>query len=120
MVNARFSEVVVDLVTGGGLFTDIHDFDFYNFLTDMTGSRYYARRKTRNSQTEQRRAIVSRYSESNAWVREAYFPEADTPETLFEMPRPGQYAVRSRDELRREQIQLVARLVFELARRSEH
>ena len=38
MINARFSEVVVDLVTAGGFFTDIYDFDFYNFVTDMTGT----------------------------------------------------------------------------------
>jgi hypothetical protein len=118
MINARFSEVVVDLVTAGGFFTDIYDFDFYNFVTDMTGDSYYARSGDSQLTMEQRLAIVSRYGESNAWVREAYFRDGDTPESLFEMPRPGQYVVRSRDELRREQIQLVARLVFELARRS--
>ena len=111
--------MVVDLVTAGGFFTDIYDSDFYNFVADMTGSFYYARSGDSQLSLEQRLAIMSRYGESNAWVRQAYFPDSDAPETLFEMPRPGQYVVRSRDELRREQIQLVARLVFELARRSD-
>ena len=58
MINARFSEVVVDLITAGGFFTDIHDFDFYNFVTDMTGDSYYATGGDSQLSTEQRQAIM--------------------------------------------------------------
>jgi hypothetical protein len=118
-LNARLSPVVVDLVTGGEFFADIYDFEFYNFVTDMTGSTHYAGQADSQISDEQRLAIVSRYSESNTWVRQAYFSDVETPETLFEMPQPGQYVMRSRDQLRREQMQLLAHLVFELARRRD-
>lgn len=115
-VNPSFAETVVDLVPGGGFFEDVNDYAFYNFISDMVGGEYHRRKQDSAITFEQRMAILERYAETNAWVREAYFAGTDVPDTLFEIPQREDYTVRSRDELRREQIQMVARLVFELSR----
>ncbi len=117
VVNPSFAESVVDLIPGGGFFEGVNDYEFYNFISETLGDAYYRRRGESAITFEQRLAILERYAPSNAWVRETYFGGTNVPDNLFEMPRPGDYTVRSLDELRREQIQLVARLVFEVGRR---
>jgi hypothetical protein len=115
--NPSFGEAVIDLVRGGGFFRDLHDPEFYDFLTETLGYAYSRRGRESALTYEQRASIVDRYADANAWVRDAYFSGIDVPETLFQMPQPGDFVVPDADELQREQLQMVARLVFELSRR---
>jgi hypothetical protein len=116
-VNPSFTEAIADLTRGGAFFESGHDNAFYEFVDEMLGSRSHRRKNESIITFEQRMAILDRYSESNAWVREHYFATADVPATLFESPSPTDYIVQTREELAREQIQMLARLVFELGKR---
>lgn len=117
VVNPTFNAAIAELIPGGDFFDNAHDNAFYAFLDDLLGEASHKKSNESMITFAQRRAILNRYGESNAWVRENYFAEDDVPETLFKMPRPGDYVVPSPDELRREQIQMLARLVFELSKR---
>jgi hypothetical protein len=116
-VNPSFTEAIADLTRGSDLFENGHDSDFYDFLADVLGSSSHRRQNESIVTFDQRMAILDRYARSNAWVREQYFPTDDVPVTLFEQPSPTDYVVQTREELTREQIQMLARLVFELSRR---
>ncbi len=72
-VNPSFNAGVLDLMTGNtALFTSIHDNGFFRFVEDMTGNAHAARRGKSFISYEQRMAILSRYEQSNRWVREKY------------------------------------------------
>ncbi len=115
-VNASFSEAIVDLVPGGGFFRDAHDDAFYLFLEWFLGESCHRRPYESPITYRQRLAILERYAESNRWVRANYFGESDLPEGLFEIFGPEEYRRPTRDELTREQLQILGRLVFELGK----
>lgn len=115
-VNPSFTEAVVDFAKGNPLlFRDKHDNAFYDAVSQLTGERY--RRKARESVVThaQRLAILRRYADSNEWVRQAYFPKCEAP--LFTPPEPEDYEVLAGDALERQKWELLASLVFGLARR---
>lgn len=114
-INRSFTEAIVDLIPGGEFFDDAHDDAFYEFLQKDLGDACYRHPEESSLTHRQRIAILQRYAASNAWVREAYFGGADTPGTLFEMPGPSDFRVRSRDELTKQQIQILTKLVFRMA-----
>lgn len=114
VINPSYNDAVVDLITGGQLFAGPHDNEFYHFLQRRLGSSVLKRKGESPITYEQRKAIVDRYRQSNAWVRQNYFAGDDVPDTLFTPPQPGDYKVSSTDQLRKEQIQMLAKLVFEL------
>ena len=116
IVNPSYNEAVADLVMGGKFFKGPHDNAFYKFVERWLGEESLKRRGESAITFEQRMAILERYEQSNAWVRQNYFAAADIPETLFEMPARADYAVRTTDELRKEQIQMLARILFEMNR----
>ena len=118
IINPSFSDAVVDLLPGAGLFSDIHDSGFYEFLTEMVGDACYKRDGEAPITFDQRAGILERYAESNAWVRENYFAEEDMPKTLFEPPSSAKARMVTADELRREQVQLIMRDSVELSRRT--
>jgi len=115
-VNASFCEAIVDLVPGGGFFRGAHDDAFYLFLEWMLGDTCHRRPHESPITYRQRLAILERYAESNRWVRANYFDGQDLPETLFDMPTPEQYRKPTREELTREQLQIMGRLVFEVGK----
>jgi hypothetical protein len=117
LVNPSFNEAIVALIPGSGLFKDAHDPGFYKFLDEMLGAASHKRPNESAISYEQRVAILRRYEESNAWVRQRYFADTDTPPTLFKMPLRHEYRVPTEQELVREQMQMLMRLVFELSRR---
>jgi hypothetical protein len=117
-VNPSFDEAVVDLVRGGNFFVDGHDAGFYEFLDNLLGAAVYRRSGESSLTYDQRLAILERYADGNAWVRDTFFADTDVPPALFELPQPDGCSVPSRDELVRRQIQLLARCVYELERRS--
>jgi hypothetical protein len=115
-VNPSYAEAVVDFAKGNPLlFRDKHDNGFYDAVTQLTGERY--RRDPRESVIThaQRLAILARYAASNEWVRQAYFPEQAQP--LFAPPAPEDYEVIAADTLERRKWELLASLIFGLARR---
>jgi hypothetical protein len=117
LVNPSFDEAVVDLVRSGGFFEDGHDAGFFEFLESLVGASAYRKPNESSLTHEQRMAIIDRYADSNAWVREAYFADRDVPETLFTLPQADEHLVPSPQELMRRQIQLIARCLYELDRR---
>jgi len=115
-VNPSFAEAVVDFAKGNPLlFRDKHDNAFYDTVSQLTGQRY--RRNPRESVIThaQRLAIFQRYAESNEWVRQAYFPNGTAP--LFAAPQADDYEVLSGDALERQKWELLASLIFGLAKR---
>jgi hypothetical protein len=116
-VNPSFNEAIVSLVPGSGLFKDVHDNEFYGFLEKTLGAAAHKRPNESAITYEQRLAILRRYDESNRWVRERYFADADVPPALFRMPLRHEHRVPTEQELVREQIQMLFRLVFELKKR---
>ena len=119
-INASFREAIVDLVPGGALFRDSHDERFYEFVEAVLGDAAHRRRGESPITYRQRLAILSRYAESNRWVRTKYFDGFDVPDELFGAPRPEDYGRLSREELTHQQLQVLARLVFELAQMQVH
>jgi hypothetical protein len=115
-VNPSYTEAIVDLVPGSGFFRDAHDDAFYLFLEWLIGDAVHRRPHESPITYRQRLAILERYAESNEWVRANYFDGSDVPERLFEMPAPGGVVKPTREELTREQLQIMGRLVFELGR----
>jgi hypothetical protein len=115
-INPSFTEAIVDLIPGAGLFRDSHDDGFYRFLERLLGEASLRRPDESPLTYRQRLALLTRYAESNRWVRANYFDGTDLPEDLFETPRSEQYRTLSREELTREQLQLMGRLVFELSK----
>jgi len=69
---------------------------------------------TRETDHEQRRAILGRYAESNEWVRACYF--TDLAE-LFVPPTPGDYTVLDEDGIEARKWDLAASLIFGIAKR---
>jgi hypothetical protein len=117
LVNPSFNEAIVSLIPGSGLFKDAHDAEFYGFLDEMLGATCHKRPNESAVTYDQRMAILRRYEEANAWVRERYFADSDAPPGLFKMPLRHEHRVPSEQELVREQMQMLLRLVFELSRR---
>jgi hypothetical protein len=77
-VNPSLSDAVTDLVKANPLiFQNVHDNDFQQFVTELTGDRYLATADDSWLTLEQRRAIVKRYERSNEWVRQQYFAAED-------------------------------------------
>jgi hypothetical protein len=114
MVNESFNEAIVALIPGSGLFADGHDVEFYRFLSEVLGPACVKRPHESSITYDQRIAILERYEDCNVWIRDRYFAESHVPATLFELPTPHDYRVPSERELTREQIQILARLVFDL------
>jgi hypothetical protein len=119
LTNPSVIEAIADLVPRGGLFRDAHDDRFYAFMERMLGADARRMKDESSITYRQRLALLRRYEESNAWVRDMYFAEANVPPSLFRMPTPRDYVVKSREELTHEQIQLLMRVVFQLARSLE-
>jgi hypothetical protein len=115
-INASFREAIVDLVPGGAFFRDSHDNTFYQFWELLLGDASHRQPSESPITYRQRLAILTRYAKSNRWVRANYFNEADVPDGLFEMPGPEHYRTPSREELTREQLQLIGRVVFEIGK----
>jgi len=115
-VNPSFTEAVVDFAKGNRLlFRDKHDNAFHDAVSQLTGDRYRRNQRQSVITHAQRLAILKRYAESNEWVRQVYFPKREGP--LFKLPAPEDYEVLAPDALEREKWELLASLVFGLARR---
>lgn len=119
VVNPSYREAIVDLVRGGEFFKNAHDNDFYRFMEDYLGTASHKRKNESILTPLQRIALVERYAKVNAWVRENYFADSDVPGTLFTMPKAEDYVVLTPDELRREQVQMLAKIVFEMHKRGK-
>ncbi|MCI0734900.1 MAG: hypothetical protein L0Y50_01255 [Beijerinckiaceae bacterium] len=119
VVNPSYKEALVDLVRGGEFFKNAHDNDFYNFMAHFLGTMSHKRNGGSIITYEQRVALVNRYAKVNAWVRENYFASSDVPGTLFTMPRPQEYVVPAPDDLRREQVQMLAKVIYEMHKRGK-
>lgn len=118
-VNPSYNEAIVDLVAGGGFFKDAHDNEFYKFLEHYLDDASHRRSRESVLTIDQRLAIIARYAASNSWVREHYFASSDTPETLFALPRASDYDVVTSEDLRKEQVQMLARVLFEMHKRGK-
>jgi hypothetical protein len=115
-VNPSHADAVVDFAKGNPLlFRDEHDNEFYNAVEQLTEGRY--RRDPRESilSYAQRCAILERYDESNRWVQERYFPESPSP--LFIPPAENDYVFLREGKLEAQKWQLMASLIFGLAKR---
>jgi len=113
-VNPSFNEAIVSLIHGSGLFEDVHDREFYDFLEEMLGAASHKRPNESAITYEERMEILKRYESANYWIRQRYFADSNMPPALFKMPWPDEYRVPSESELAREQMQMLFRLVFEL------
>ena len=114
-VNPSFNTGVLDLITGNtALFTSIHDNGFFRFVEDMTGNAHAVRRGESFVRYEQRMAILSRYEQSNRWVREKYIRSSDASATLFDPPLPHECRQMTKVEIEKQKWDLVGHLLYQL------
>lgn len=110
-VNPSFSDAVMDLVKGNKLvFRNAHDNEFYKFVAEATGDRYFRNSRQSPITYAQRMAILNRYADSNRWVREAYLP-GDGRE-MFTMPRESDFDLVTKERMDAEKLEFLATMLY--------
>jgi len=79
------------------LFDGIHDNEFYQMVSDLTGDRYHKNDQESFLSVAQRNAILSHYEASNQIVKAEYFSELGLDENLFSTVRPNHRIVNQFD-----------------------
>lgn len=111
-VNPSFSEAIMDLVKGNPLiFSDANDNFFYDFVQAMTQDRYLKNSRQSPITFAQRKAILGKYSESNRWVVDRYFP--GTP-GLFSPPQEEDYDYVSPEAMQTEKMEFLATMLYQM------
>lgn len=114
--NPGYSEAVVDFVKGNPLlFRDIHDNNVYEMIEELTGDKFHRNPHESIITHEERLALLQKYRAVNAWVKNCYF--ANSSEPLFPQPDSDDYEFVGAEKLSDQKWQLLASLVFQLARR---
>jgi hypothetical protein len=114
-INPSFNMGVLDLVAGNeALFSSIHDNGFFRFLENLTGDAHRALRGDSFINYEQRLAILTRYEQSNRWVRERYIRTSEVEEALFALPSPDECRQLTRTEIEKLKWNLMGHLLYQL------
>jgi hypothetical protein len=83
-INVSYNNTVTEIASDiRDLFDGVHDNSFYDMMYRMVGPPSFKKPGEHMLSSRQRSAMVSRYSESNRWLRETFFPRSDLPEFLF-------------------------------------
>lgn len=115
-VNPSFSDAIMDLVKGNELiFRNVHDNDFYNFVSKMTGTKYTKTGRQSSISFSQRQAILKRYKNQNNWVKEAYLPHIDGE--LFSPPKESDYDYASPDDIDRQKLEFLTTMLYQIYKR---
>ncbi len=115
-VNPSFSDAIVDLVKGNELiFRNAHDNDFYNFVLKMTGDKYLKTARQSSITFSQRRSIIKRYRQQNAWVKKAYFPHVEGQ--LFSPPKERDYDYVSPDDIDQQKLEFLVSMLYQTYKR---
>jgi hypothetical protein len=118
-VNPSFSDAIVDLVKGNELiFRNAHDNDFYNFVVKMTGDKYMKTARQSSITFSQRRSILKKYKQQNAWIKKAYFPHIRGQ--LFSPPDERDYDYVSPDDIGQQKLDFLVSLLYQMYRRGEN
>lgn len=113
--NISFSDAITDLITGApSLFSGAHDNEFYNMIGSLTGRDFVPQKKVSLISRNTRESIMYYYREENQSVCRNYFKGR---QHLFRPIDHNQYQYLSDDDLRRQQLQFLTRLVFEISKR---
>ena len=72
------------------LFANVHDNEFYNFISRMSPNSHKKKKHSAISH-KQRLAILSRYHSCNDWIQKNYFSEEVGKNQLFKVPKEGDY-----------------------------
>lgn len=117
--NPSYAPALFDMVTGEKLvFEDEHDSRFFDMVEDLVGSRFHKAAREPELTPAQRRALLSRYRDSNEWIRQRFFPELPAP--LFDVHEPPSSAAKpkSREDVMAEQIRMLAVMMYRLYRKN--
>jgi|SRR6056297_1513700 len=116
-INPSFSDVITDLVAGNKLlFRDANDNEFFQMLLELTGRRYIEGKKVSLLSPKQREQIIRYYSAENEKLRAEFFPERDA---LFKPIEHSRYRYLNREQMDREQKQLLMSLIFSLWKKTK-
>lgn len=116
VINPSFSDAIMDLVKGNELiFKNVHDNDFYNFVTKMTGDKYTKTARQSSISFPQRQAILKKYRGQNNWVRKNYFPDVD--EELFSPPKESDYDYVSPNEIDQQKLEFLTTMLYQMYKR---
>jgi|KBSMisStaDraftv2_1062788.scaffolds.fasta_scaffold06600_4 hypothetical protein len=114
--NPSYSEAVLDFVKGNPLlFRDIHDNRVYDIIEELTGYQFHRSPRESIITHAQRLALLKKYSGTNTWVKNRYFPESNEP--LFPEPRPEDHDVVDREKITEQKWQLASSLLYGLLQR---
>ena len=114
--NPSYSEAVLDFVQGNPqLFKNEHDVGMYRVIETLTGDAFHRNARESILTLKQRRTILARYTGSNTWVRQNYFPDSRAP--LFKLPQASDYDFSAKEEIDRQKWALVASLIYGLSKK---
>ena len=100
------------------LFTDIHDNEFYQMVTELTGASFHKKNGQTFLNKRQRVAIMGKYFTSNQNVIKTYFPDMNPNEPLF-APIAGSSEVIGEHELERQKMAILTTMVYALYKRQK-
>lgn len=116
--NISFSDMITDLVTGApGLFTGAHDNDFYNLVKRLTDRDFVPRKKVSLISRRTRDSILYFYRNENQILCRNHF--RGRPH-LFTPVDHGEYDYLEDEDMRKQQMQFLTRMVFELSKQREN
>lgn len=117
-VNPSYNLAVEQLAESANrLFDGLHDNKFYEMIGSLTGDRHFKRSEETFLTRFQREAIVGRYAQSNAWVKDMFLPDLDR-NSLFAPIKPRSFQHPSRTAEQQKEAVLID-LIFQLYRRLE-
>jgi len=92
------------------LFDDAHDNNFYKMLDTYCVKAHQKQSGESRLSAKDRLALLSRYADSNNWIKQEYFPENSGP--LFTPPQNSEYKVLSSEEIEKKKWALITELVY--------
>ncbi len=115
-INPSYNMAVQELAESAqSLFAGLHDNAVYEMIGSLTGNRHYKRSDEVFLNRNEREAIVARYAESNAWIKEIFLPDLDR-ETLFAPIRTRSFQHPTRT-IEQEKEAVLLDLIFQLYRK---
>ncbi len=116
VANKSFSEHLGDLACRvQDVFDSPHDNVFYEIMADAIGDKAFKQSSGSHVFSfQERQDILGAYDDCNAKLRAKYFPDLDADVPLFKPPTEKDVVVKSEEEKRKAEVDLLTRAVFGL------
>lgn len=112
-VNGAIDEDVASLAECNPVFKDLSDNDFYSFMRQNLGPRFFRKdKKSYLFDLKLRQRIYHTYAQGNEQLRQRYFPNIPGP--LFQPPKPEDVSPDGEIQVLKRQNRLLARILFQM------